>query len=50
VIVILLLINDNRHPINHATQFHITDLVKRGILVRGPGGGRSTSSSLAKVE
>lgn len=28
----------------------ITDLVKRGILVRNPGGGRSTSYSLAKVE
>jgi Fic family protein len=28
----------------------ITDLVKRGILVRDPGGGRSTSYSLAKVE
>jgi Fic family protein len=27
----------------------ITDLVKRGILVRDPGGGRSTSYSLAKV-
>jgi Fic family protein len=28
----------------------INDLVKRGILVRDPGGGRSTSYSLAKVE
>jgi Fic family protein len=28
----------------------ITDLVKRGILVRDAGGGRSTSYSLAKVE
>jgi Fic family protein len=28
----------------------ITDLVKRGILVRDPGGGRSTSYSLPKVE
>jgi Fic family protein len=28
----------------------IADLVKRGILVRDPGGGRSTSYSLAKVE
>jgi Fic family protein len=28
----------------------ITDLIKRGILVRDPGGGRSTSYSLAKVE
>lgn len=28
----------------------ITDLVKRGILVRGPGGGRSTSYSPAKVK
>jgi Fic family protein len=28
----------------------ITDLVKRGILVRDPGGGRSTSYSLAKKE
>ncbi len=28
----------------------ITDLVKRGLLVRNPGGGRSTSYSLAKVE
>ena len=28
----------------------ITDLVKRGILVRDSGGGRSTSYSLAKVE
>jgi Fic family protein len=28
----------------------ITDLVKRGILVRIAGGGRSTSYSLAKVE
>jgi hypothetical protein len=28
----------------------ITDLVKRGILVREAGGGRSTSYSLAKVE
>ena len=27
----------------------ITDLIKRGILVRDPGGGRSTSYSLAKV-
>jgi Fic family protein len=28
----------------------ITDLIKRGILVRDPGGGRSTSYSLAKME
>jgi Fic family protein len=28
----------------------ITDLVKRGVLVRDPGGGRSTSYSLAQVE
>ena len=28
----------------------ITDLVKRGVLVRGAGGGRSTSYSLSKVE